>query len=129
MKLTNVDFFKKMLCGSWEHAKAYSIVFKCLLTCLFLLPCFTNPVKLLKIELFNYVKLIDQQHIYNLGGKQINFFFIMWLLQKSYSIGLVKTESVVIFTSVETGLGRRTLVVAVISVDFYQDHLKFYRFL
>ena len=94
-----------------------------------MLPCFTNPVKLLKIELFNYVKLIDQQYIYNLCGKQINFFFIMWLLQKSYSIGLVKTESVVIFTSVETGLRRRTLVVAVISVDFYQDHLKFYRFL
>ena len=37
----------------------------------------------------------------------------------SFPIGLVKTESGFIFRSVETGLGRRTLVVAVISVDAY----------
>ena len=36
-----------------------------------------------------------------------------------FSIGLVKTESGFIVGSVETGLGRWTLVVAVISVDAY----------
>ena len=36
-----------------------------------------------------------------------------------FPIGLVKTESGFIVTSVETGLGKRTLVVAVISADAY----------
>ena len=39
----------------------------------------------------------------------------------SISIGLVKTESVFIVRSVETGLGRWMLVVAVISVDAYHS--------
>ena len=37
----------------------------------------------------------------------------------SFPIGLVKTESDFTVKSVETGLGRRMLVVAVISVDAY----------
>ena len=37
----------------------------------------------------------------------------------SFSTGLVKTESDVTVRSIETGLGRWTLVVAVISVDAY----------
>ena len=37
----------------------------------------------------------------------------------SFSIGLVKTKSDFIVRSVETGLGRWTLVVAVISVGAY----------
>ena len=37
----------------------------------------------------------------------------------SFPIGLVKTESNFIGRSVETGLGRLTLVVAVINVDVY----------
>ena len=37
----------------------------------------------------------------------------------SFPTGLVKTESDVIVRSVDTGLGRWTLVVAVISVDAY----------
>ena len=36
-----------------------------------------------------------------------------------FPTGLVKTKSNVIVRSVETGLGRQTLVVAVISVDAY----------
>ena len=39
--------------------------------------------------------------------------------QPSFPIGLVKTKSGFILTSIETGLGRWTLVVAVISVDIY----------
>ena len=38
----------------------------------------------------------------------------------SFPNGLVKTESGFIATSIETGLGRRALVVAVISVDAYR---------
>ena len=41
------------------------------------------------------------------------------LHQPSFPVGLVKTESGFIARSVETGLGRSTLVVAVISVDAY----------
>ena len=41
------------------------------------------------------------------------------LCTPSIPIGLVKTESDFIVRSVETGLGRWTLVVAVISVDAY----------
>ena len=37
----------------------------------------------------------------------------------SFPIGLVKTQSSFIIGSVETGFGRRMLVVAVISVDAY----------
>ena len=37
----------------------------------------------------------------------------------SFSIGLVKTKSDFIVKSVETGLGRRMLVVTVISVNAY----------
>ena len=46
-------------------------------------------------------------------------FYIDQLRTPSFPIGLVKTESDFIVRSVETGLGRRTLVVAVISVDAY----------
>ena len=46
-------------------------------------------------------------------------FHIDQLCTPSFPIGLVKTESGFIVRSVETGLGRRTLVVAVISVDAY----------
>ena len=46
-------------------------------------------------------------------------FYINQLCTPSFPIGLVKTESGFIVTSVETGLGRGTLVVAVISVDAY----------
>ena len=46
-------------------------------------------------------------------------FYIDQLCALSFPIGLVKTESGYIVRSVETGLGRRTLVVAVISVDVY----------
>ena len=46
-------------------------------------------------------------------------FYIDQLGTPSFPIGLVKTESGFIVRSVETGLGRRTLVVAVISVDAY----------
>ena len=38
---------------------------------------------------------------------------------ESFPSGLVKTESDLIVKSVETGLGRRALVVAVISVGAY----------
>ena len=43
-------------------------------------------------------------------------FYIDQLRSRPFTIGLVKTESGII---VETGLGRWTLVVAVISVDTY----------
>ena len=46
-------------------------------------------------------------------------FYINQLCTPSFPIGLVKTESGFIVWSVETGLGRWTLVVAVISVDAY----------
>ena len=46
-------------------------------------------------------------------------FYIGQLCTPSFPIGLVKTESGFIVRSVETGLGRRTLMVAVISVDVY----------
>ena len=44
-------------------------------------------------------------------------FYIDQLRTPSFPIVLVKTESGFIVRSVETGLGRSTLVVAVISVD------------
>ena len=46
-------------------------------------------------------------------------FYIDQLCTPSFPIGLVKTESGFIVRSVETGLGRLTLVVAVISLDAY----------
>ena len=46
-------------------------------------------------------------------------FYIDQLRTPSSHIGLVKTESGFIVRSVETSLGRRTLVIAVISVDAY----------
>ena len=46
-------------------------------------------------------------------------FYIDQLCTPSCPIGLVKTESGFIVKSVETGLGRLTLMVAVISVDAY----------
>ena len=46
-------------------------------------------------------------------------FYIDQLCTPSFPIGLVKTGSGFIVKSVETGLGRKTLVVAVISVDAY----------
>ena len=46
-------------------------------------------------------------------------FYIDQLHTPSFPIGLVKAESGFIVRSVETGLGRWTLVVAVISVDAY----------
>ena len=46
-------------------------------------------------------------------------FYIYQLHTPSFPIGLVKTESGFILRSVETGLGRAMLVVAVISVDAY----------
>ena len=46
-------------------------------------------------------------------------FYIDPLRTPSFPTGLVKTESGFIVTSVETGLGRIMLVVAVISVDAY----------
>ena len=46
-------------------------------------------------------------------------FYVDQLHTSSFPIGLVKTESGFIVKSVETGLGRWTLVVAVISVDAY----------
>ena len=47
------------------------------------------------------------------------FYWIDQPCTLSFPIGLVKAESDVIVRSVETGLGRRTLVVAVISVYAY----------
>ena len=46
-------------------------------------------------------------------------FYINQLCTPSFPIGLVKTESGFIVRSVETDLGRWTLVVAVNSVDAY----------
>ena len=46
-------------------------------------------------------------------------FYIDQLRTPSFPIGLVKTESGFILRSVETGLGRWTLVVAMFSVDTY----------
>ena len=46
-------------------------------------------------------------------------FYTNQLLTLSFLIGLVKTESDFIVRSVETGLGRGTLMVAVISADAY----------
>ena len=46
-------------------------------------------------------------------------FYIDQLCALSFPIGLVKTESGYIVRSVETGLGRQTLVVAVTSVGAY----------
>ena len=46
-------------------------------------------------------------------------FYIYELRTPSFPIGLFKTESGFIVRSVETGLGRWMLVVAVISVDVY----------
>ena len=46
-------------------------------------------------------------------------FYINQFQTPSFPIGLVKTESSFIVRSVETGLGRWMLVVAVISVDAY----------
>ena len=46
-------------------------------------------------------------------------FYIEQLRTPSFPVGLVKTESGFTVTSVETGLGRQTLVVAVISVHAY----------
>ena len=46
-------------------------------------------------------------------------FYIDKLRTPSFPIGLVKTESDFIVRSVQTGLGRWTLMVAVISVDAY----------
>ena len=47
------------------------------------------------------------------------FYYIDQLRTPSFPIRLVKTEPDFIFRSVETGLGRRMLVVAVITVDAY----------
>ena len=46
-------------------------------------------------------------------------FYINQIRTQSFPFGLVKTESGFIVRSVETGLGRWTLVVAVISVNAY----------
>ena len=46
-------------------------------------------------------------------------YYINQLHTPSFPIGLIKTESDFIVRSVETGLGRWILVVAVISVDAY----------
>ena len=47
------------------------------------------------------------------------FYYISQSRTPSFPIGLVKTESDFIIRSVETGIGRRALMVAVISVDAY----------
>ena len=47
-------------------------------------------------------------------------FYIDQLRTPSFPIGLVETESGFIVRSVETGLGRSTLVVVMISVDAYR---------
>ena len=46
-------------------------------------------------------------------------FYIYQLHTPSFPIGVVKTECGLIVRSVETGLGKLTLVVAVISLDAY----------
>ena len=47
------------------------------------------------------------------------FYYINQPRTRSFPIGLVTTKSDFIVRSVETGLGRWTLVVAVITVDAY----------
>ena len=47
------------------------------------------------------------------------WFILNWGVETSFPIGLVKTESGFIVRSIETDLGRWTLVVALISVDAY----------
>ena len=47
------------------------------------------------------------------------FYYINQPRTPSFPIGLVTTESNFLVRSVETGLGRLTLVVSVISVDVY----------
>ena len=47
------------------------------------------------------------------------FYYIDQPCTPSFSIGLVKSESDFVARSAETGLGRQTLVVAVIGVDAY----------
>ena len=47
------------------------------------------------------------------------FYYIDQTHTQSFPIGLVKTESDFVVRSIETSLGRWTLVVAVISVDSY----------
>ena len=47
------------------------------------------------------------------------FYYVDQLCTPSLPIGFIKTKSNFIVRQVETGLGRRTLVVAVISVDAY----------
>ena len=47
------------------------------------------------------------------------FYYMEQLHTPSFPVGLVKAKSDFIVRSVETGLGRWTLVVAVISVDAY----------
>ena len=47
------------------------------------------------------------------------FYYIDQPRTPSFPIGLVKTESDFIVRSVETGLGRLTLVVALINLDTY----------
>ena len=47
------------------------------------------------------------------------FYYINQPRTPSFSIGLIKTKSEFLVGSVETGLGRGTLVEAVISVDAY----------
>ena len=47
------------------------------------------------------------------------FYYIDQHPTPSFLIRLIKTESDFIVRSVETGLGRRTLVLVVISVDAY----------
>ena len=47
------------------------------------------------------------------------FYYIDQLRTQSFPIGLVKTKSDFIVGSVETSLGKWTLVVALISVDAY----------
>ena len=47
------------------------------------------------------------------------FYYINQPPTPSFPIGLVKAESDFIVRSVETGLGERTLVVAVINIDAY----------
>ena len=54
-------------------------------------------------------------------------FYIDQFRIPSFPIGLVKTESGFMVRSVDTGLGRITLVITVISVDAYPDLFGFLR--
>ena len=47
------------------------------------------------------------------------FYYIDQPLTPSFPTGLIKTESDFIVRSIETGLGKCTLAIAVISVDAY----------